>query len=132
MVESIHSIKIMLNIAVALVLAFVIICSIILIQFGQYIWPPIGGRIALVVVMYSYLRFSSARFYLRPDIKIHIMLLCSYLLIGVPVWRFKFNQISPGLPALLDIPLMVVIMMSGITLLGVGLIRLFVKSKSGK
>ena len=122
----------MLNIAVALVLAFVIICSIILIQFGQYISPPIGGFIALVVVVYLYLRFSSARFYLRPNMAIHVTFLCSYLLIGIPVWRFTFNQISPSLSGIMDVMLMAAIMMSGIMLLGVGLISLFVQSKFGR
>ena len=127
----------MLNVAVALVLAFLIICSTILsILFGQLLLPPSGGFIILVVGTYLYLRSSSARFYLRPDIAIHITLLCSYLLIAFPVWLIKVQRISPGLPAIFDIILLmtgvIVIMGSGIILLATGLILLFIQAKNVK
>ena len=137
MVESVHPIKLMLNVAVALVLAFLMICSTILsILFGQLLLPPVGGFIILVVGTYLYLRSSSARFYLRPDIAIHITLLCSYLLIAFPVWLIKVQRISPGLPAIFDIILLmtgvIVIMGSGIILLATGLILLFIQAKNVK
>ena len=138
MVESIHSIKLMLNVAVALVLAFLIICSTILsILFGQLLLPPSGGFIILVVGTYLYLRFSSARFYLQPDIAIHITLLCSYAMIAFSVWLIEVMRIaSSDLPGIFDLMAIVVIIMItlilGIMLLATDLICLFIQAKNIK
>ena len=136
---SCHSIKLMLNVAVALVLAFVIICSTILsITFSQFCWPPVGGFIILVVGTYLYLKSSSARFYLRPNAPIHILFLCSYLLIGLAsvIWQSTFERASEGLPAVMFLPIliftMIVIIGSGVTALAMGIVLLFVQSKSIK
>ena len=129
----------MLNVAVALVLAFLIICSTILsILFGQLLLPPVGGFIILVAGTYLYLRSSSARFYLQPNVTINTILLCSYLHISLAAWQFTVQKVSPGLSlqAALEIMLLmigaIVFMIPGIILLAIGLILLFIQAKNIK
>ena len=155
---SCHSIKLMLNVAVALVLAFVIICSTILsIAFNQIYWSPVGGFMILVagtsnqfywplvhgfmiliVGTYLCLRFSSARFYFQPNALIHRLFLCSYLLIGLAnvIWQSAFNRANEGLQSVMFLPLliltMIVIIGSGVTALAIGIISLFERSESIK
>ena len=128
----------MLNVAVALVLAFLIICSTILsILFGQLLLPPVGGFIILVVGTYLYLQSSSARFYLHPNVTINIILICSHLCILLGVWCFNTAKAtSSNLSAIFDVMAIVVMMIatmgSGIILLAIGLILLFMQAKSIK
>ena len=138
MVENAHPIKSMFNVAVALVLAFLIICSSILwILSGQLLLPPVGGFIILVVCTYLYLQSSSARFYLHPNVTINIILICSYLCIFLGVWSFiTAKATSSGLEGIFDVMALVVLviatMVPGIILLATGLILLFIQAKSIK
>ena len=138
MVDIFHLIKSMLNVAVALVLAFFIICSSILwILSGQLLLPPVGGFIILVAGTYLYLQSSSARFYLHPNVTINIILICSYLCIFIGVWSFSTAKAtSSSLEGTFDVMALVVLMIATmvpvIILLATGLILLFMQAKNIK
>jgi hypothetical protein len=123
----------MLNVAIAIVLALAIVLSIL---FRNFFWLPTGGFIILISATYLYLRFSSARYYLRPTTAIQTLLVCSNLMVIVPVSIFQSKTISPGLPAIFEMmvfgTIIAAIMIPGIILLFVGLVMLFVRAKSIK
>lgn len=112
-----------INAAIALVIALLLVLSI---PFRNILWASTGGFIVLVSGMYLYLRFSSARFYLRLNIPVHLVLLCSYPLIAFPVWKITVKGLEPGLSAIFDAMLMFGIMLPGIILLVAGIIAIFV------
>ncbi len=119
----------MLNVAIALVLAFLIVPSIL---FGNFLWPTTGGFIILVVGTYLCIRFSSARFYLRPDTSIHITLLCSYLSVAFSVWKVEElkRPLAFSLMRIFDGAVVLATMTTGIILLATGLIMLFIRAKN--
>jgi hypothetical protein len=123
----------MLNVAIAIVLALAIVLSIL---FSNFFWLSTGGFIILVFATYLYLRFSSARYYLLPTTAIHTILVCSNLMVIVPVSIVQAKRFSPGLPAIFEMmvfgTIVASIMIPGIILLFVGLVMLFVRAKSIK
>jgi hypothetical protein len=116
-----------INTAIALVIALWLVLSIL---FRSLSWLPTGGFILLVTGKYLYLRFSSARFYLRLNNSIHLALLCSYPLIAFPVWKLTVKGLAPGLSSIFDVMLIGMIMIPGVVLLMAGLIGLSKLNKS--
>jgi hypothetical protein len=122
----------MLNVAIALVLLPVLVLAPV---FGNLFWPTTGGLIIFVFVTYLYLRFSSARYYLRPDMKIHLLFGCSYAVIAFSVWMFKVKLPIVQAFSLLrvfDALVALATMTLGMTTLFSGLVVLFVRAKSIK
>jgi hypothetical protein len=116
-----------INAAIALAIALVLVLSIL---FRNLLWLSMGGFIILVSGTYLYLRFSTARLYLRLNTPIHLVLLCSYPLLAFPIWKIKVKGLEPGFAAIFDAVLMAGIMFSGVLLLMAGLIGLFVRTNS--
>jgi hypothetical protein len=116
-----------INAAIALVIALLLFLSIL---FRNPLWPSIGGFIILVGGTYLYLRFSSARLYLRLNTPIHLVLLCSYPLLAFPIWKIKVKGLEPGFAAIFDAVLMAGIMFPGVILFMAGLIGLFVRTSA--
>jgi hypothetical protein len=122
----------MLNVAIALVLFPVLVLAPV---FGNLFWPTTGGLIIFVFATYLYLRFSSARYYLRPDVALHLLFGCSYIVIAFSVWMFKVKLPIVQAFSLLrvfDAFVALATMTLGMTTLFSGLVVLFVRAKSIK
>ncbi len=99
---------------------------------GNLLWPTTGGWIILVFSICLVLRFSSARYHLRANIRenigIYLLFACAYALIAGVV----SIKLPPGLPAIFVAAGLAGMMILAIILILSGLLILFMRAKSIK
>ncbi len=114
----------MLNVAIALT---ILIYSAFTIMLGGTPFSPIAF-FSLFLVTYLFLRFSPARFYLKPNIAIHIIFLISYLIIGASIGSLNNMPPNLGLAAVYVVAVVGSFIFFGLFLLTIGVITLFLRA----